>query len=52
MRGGEGGGGLLPTVYCTKRLLLKRIPYFRLKVYRMVGISRAGIYKRARKTAI
>ena len=47
-----GGGGSLLTMDYTGRLRPKGVPFFRLEVYKRVGISRVKVQKRAGKTVL
>ena len=46
----RGGGGVLPIMAYTGRLRPKGVPFFRLQVYKRVGISQVEICKRVRKS--
>ena len=43
--GGGGGGGVLPILAYTGRLRPKGGTFFRLQVYKRVGISQVEVYK-------
>ena len=47
-----GGGGVLPIMAYTGRLRPKVVPFFRLQVYKRVGISQVEVHKRVGKSVI